>query len=252
MEMKIHATAREMAEAAAVEGAAALQGAIAEHGSARLIAATGAAQFHFLTTLTAMPGIDWKKVELFHLDEYIGMANDHRASFVRFLRERLVSKTGIEKTHFLDGTANPADTIERITAELRKRPVDVAFIGIGENAHLAFNDPPAQFETTESFLVVELDQACRQQQFGEGWFPTFADVPQTALTMTVPEMLRARKIIAIVPEARKAAAVAACFEGDVTPMAPASILRNHAATSLYLDRESASLLTAPTIAKYTA
>jgi glucosamine-6-phosphate deaminase len=250
MQMKIYGTRQQLAEAAAQEGAKALREALATKGTARLIAATGAAQFEFLDALLALPGIDWAKVELFHLDEYLGIDDRHPASFCRFLRERLIEKAGIEKTHLLDGTASPEETIRKVTHELRKSPVDIAFIGIGENGHLAFNDPPADFETDEAFIVVELDKACRQQQFGEGWFPSLEAVPTKAISMTVKQILAAKQIVAIVPDLRKAQAVADCFNGGISPQHPASILRTHGSASLYLDSAAASLLKPEVISNY--
>src|SRR6184192_1385639 len=162
------------------------------------------------------------------------------------LLDHLIKKTGVAKYHLLDGDADPAEVVRRVGKELTSAPIDVAFVGIGENGHLAFNDPPADFETEEPYLVVNLDEACRRQQMGEGWFATLEDVPRTALSMSVRQILKAQEIICIVPEARKARAVAACFEGEVSPSAPASILRTHPRCTVYLDKESASLLSSNT------
>jgi glucosamine-6-phosphate deaminase len=232
-----------LASAAAAEAAATLESAIAQRGYARIIAATGAAQFEFLEQLTKTPGIDWRRVEMFHLDEYLGLPVSHPASFRKFLRERLIDKTGITRMHLLDGERDPLAVIAEVTSEIRKAPIDIAFVGIGENGHLAFNDPPADFETQEAFIVVTLDEACRRQQLGEGWFKSFDEVPRQALSMTVREVLKATQIIAIVPDTRKAEAVAKCFNKQISPMAPASILRTHPNALIYLDRNSASLLT---------
>jgi glucosamine-6-phosphate deaminase len=239
---------REMAKMAAEQAASILREAIQRQGNARLIAATGAAQFDFLDVLTTLPGIEWPKVEMFHLDEYIGMPESHPASFRRFLKERLINKTGITKHHLLNGEEDPATVIRATSAALSAAPIDVAFVGIGENGHLAFNDPPADFETEEPYLIVNLDEACRRQQLGEGWFPTLEDVPRRALSMSIRQILKARQIICFVPDARKANAVKACFDGEITPMAPASILRTHANTTVYLDKYSAALLRPATLA----
>jgi glucosamine-6-phosphate deaminase len=239
---------REMAKVAADQAASALRRAIQEQGKARIIAATGAAQFEFLEALTSLPGIDWKRVDMFHLDEYIGLPASHPASFRRFLQERLIQKTGITNHFLLHGDQDPAEVIRSTSQALRASPVDVAFVGIGENGHLAFNDPPANFETEDPYIVVELDEACRRQQLGEGWFPTLADVPKRALSMSVRQILKARKILCIVPDARKAKAVKACFDGEITPLAPASILRTHPDTTVYLDQYSAALLNPATLA----
>jgi glucosamine-6-phosphate deaminase len=233
---------------AAEQAASILREAIQKQGNARLIAATGAAQFDFLEVLTNLPGIEWPKVEMFHLDEYIGMPESHPASFRRFLKERLINKTGITKHHLLNGEEDPASVIQDTGAALNAAPIDVAFVGIGENGHLAFNDPPADFETEEPYLIVNLDEACRRQQLGEGWFATLEDVPRRALSMSIRQILKARQIICFVPDARKANAVKACFDGEITPMAPASILRTHANTTVYLDKYSAALLRPATLA----
>ena len=239
---------REMAKMAAEQAASILREAIQKQGNARLIAATGAAQFDFLEVLTNLPGIEWPQVEMFHLDEYIGMPESHPASFRRFLKERLINKTGITKHHLLNGEEDPASVIQDTGAALSAAPIDVAFVGIGENGHLAFNDPPADFETEEPYLIVNLDEACRRQQLGEGWFATLEDVPRRALSMSIRQILKARQIICFVPDARKANAVKACFDGEITPMAPASILRTHANTTVYLDKYSAALLRPATLA----
>jgi glucosamine-6-phosphate deaminase len=193
-----------------------------------------------------MPEIEWKLVEMFHLDEYIGLALAHPASFRGYLLKRLINKVGITRYHLLNGESDPESVAREVGAELARAPIDVAFVGIGENGHLAFNDPPADFETEEPYLVVQLDEACRRQQMGEGWFATLADVPRTALSMSARQVLKADEIICIVPDARKAPAVAACFEGEISPKAPASILRTHPRCTIYLDKDSASLLTSAT------
>ena len=206
--------------------------------------ATGASQFEFLEALTSRPDIDWSRVEMFHLDEYIGLPADHPASFRRFLLERLIRPAGITRYHLLDGEADPAEVCERVGRALQSAPIDCAFIGIGENGHLAFNDPPADFSTDEPYIVVGLDAACRQQQVGEGWFPSIADVPSRAITVSIQGLLDSREIICIVPDARKAQAVRRCLEGPVTPDAPASVLQTHPDTTVYLDSASAALLKA--------
>jgi glucosamine-6-phosphate deaminase len=233
---------REMARVAAEQASAILRQTIQAQGKARLIAATGASQFEFLEVLTSLPGIEWPKVEMFHLDEYIGLPASHPASFRRFLRERLIEKAGIKKYFLLDGEQDLAEVIRRAGQALLSAPIDVAFVGIGENGHLAFNDPPADFETEEPYIVVNLDEACRRQQLGEGWFASLADVPQRAISMSVRQILKAKKILCIVPDSRKAEAVKACLEGEISPLAPASILRTHPDTIVYLDPQSATLL----------
>jgi glucosamine-6-phosphate deaminase len=235
-----------MSRAAARAAARSLRSAIEARGGARIIAATGASQFDFLDALTAAPGIDWPRVEMFHLDEYVGLPLAHKASFRKYLLDRLVHRAGITRVHLLDAEHDPARVAEAVGRELAGAPVDVAFVGIGENGHLAFNDPPADFVTERPYLIVALDEACRRQQVGEGWFDSIADVPSHAVSMSVRQILQAREIICVVPDARKAAAVHACVDGEVSPMAPASILRTHANTTLFLDRDSAALLSPAT------
>ena len=235
---------KSLSKAAADHAASAIREAISLNGNARIIAATGTSQFEFLDALTGAEGIDWSKVEAFHLDEYVGLSIAHPASFRKILLERLIEKTGIPKFHALDGERDPAAVIARVGREVASAAIDVAFVGIGENGHLAFNDPPADFETEQPYLIVSLVDACRQQQVGEGWFADISQVPTQAISMSIRQILKSKKIIAVVPEARKARAVKACFEGPVSPMAPASILRSHPDATVYLDRYSASLLTA--------
>jgi len=232
-----------LAQAAAQQAAAAIGRALAERGQARIVAATGVSQFEFLEALTTAPGINWENVELFHLDEYVGLPITHAASFRKFLLDRLVSKVGIRKLHFLDGDVpDPGQVARQVGDELAAAPVDVLFAGIGENGHLAFNDPPADFETEQPYLIVKLDDACRRQQVGEGWFANVAEVPHQAISMSVRQILKAREIVVVAPEQRKAQAVKASLEGEITPLVPASILRNHENTTMYLDKDSASVL----------
>jgi len=189
-----------------------------------------------------MPGIEWPRVEMFHLDEYVGLPASHPASFRKYLLERLIQRTGIRKYHFLEGDGDVPKAVRMVAAELVAAPIDVAFVGIGENGHLAFNDPPADFQTEEPYLIVDLDEACRRQQVGESWFAELSQVPKRAISMSVGQILKSKEIIAVVPEARKAQAVKSCFEGEISPLAPASILRTHAHATVFLDKESAALL----------
>ncbi|MBS1808432.1 MAG: glucosamine-6-phosphate deaminase [Acidobacteria bacterium] len=243
MNTKIFDNKISLGQAAAEQAANAIRQAIATNGKARIITATGASQFEFLEALTKASDIDWARVEMFHLDEYINMPITHPASFRKYLLERFIEPTGIQTHHLLDGEANPAEVCAKVGALISAAPIDVAFVGIGENGHLAFNDPPADFETEEPYLIVNLDEACRRQQFGEGWFPTLEDVPQQAISMSIKQILKAREIICVVPDTRKAEAVKACLEGSVSPLAPASILQTHSNTTVYLDQASAALLT---------
>jgi glucosamine-6-phosphate deaminase len=231
-----------LGRAAAHRAATILRDCIARAGQARIVAATGASQFEFLQALTAAPGIDWTQVELFHLDEYLGLPISHPASFRRYLRERLIDRVGIVRSHLLDGERDPALVLPPVARAISAAPIDVAFVGIGENGHLAFNDPPADFDTDEPYLVVNLDQACRRQQVGEGWFARLEEVPERAISMSVRQILRAQEILCIVPDRRKAEAVRATVTGAVTPLVPASALRNHPRATLYLDPDSAALL----------
>ena len=237
-----------LARAAAHEAASRIREAIAARGHARIVAATGTSQIAFLDQLTRETDLDWSNVELFHLDEYVGLPEDHPASFRKYLRERLIQPAGIVRYHLIDGSADPIDVCAKLGRQIAAQPIDVAFVGIGENGHLAFNDPPADFETEQPYLVVRLDDACRRQQVGEGWFKTIDDVPERAITMSIRQILKARAIVAVVPESRKSAAVRICLEGEVSPMAPASILRTHDDTMLFLDEESAALLRRDTLA----
>ena len=242
MIVRVHGDKVRLGQAAAKTAAVAIRKAISEKGLARIIAATGASQFEFLGALVKMPGIDWSKVELFHLDEYAGLPVTHPASFRRYLLDRLIGPAGIATTHLLDGEGDLKAVCRDTGRELNKAPIDVAFVGIGENGHLAFNDPPADFHTTEPYLVVHLDEACRRQQVGEGWYASLDEVPTQAISMSIPQILKAKKILCIVPDARKARAVRACIEGVITPMAPASALHRHADVEVFLDPESAAQL----------
>jgi glucosamine-6-phosphate deaminase len=244
IEARIYDAKITLGEAAAGHVAGCIQAAIRERGQARVIFATGASQYEFLAALVHKTDVlDWSRVTAFHLDEYLGLPEDHPASFRRYLRERLFDRLPFGAVHLLDGTApDPQAEADRYSALLAEGPVDLACIGIGENGHLAFNDPPADLETSALVHVVTLDEACRQQQVGEGHFATFADVPTQALSLSIPAILKAKKISCVVPDQRKAAAVQCALEGPVTPDCPASALQRHGHTLLYLDRASASSL----------
>jgi glucosamine-6-phosphate deaminase len=236
-----------LGRAAAEQAAIAIRRAIAERDHARIIAATAASQLEFLDALTKAPGIDWTKVEAFHLDEYIGLPITHPGSFRKMLMELLVTKIGIPKYHLLEGDASdPSVVVRDVGQQLASAPIDIAFLGVGENGHIAFNDPPADFITEDPYLIVNLDEACRRQQVGEAWFADISQVPTRAISMSPSQILKAREILAVVPDQRKAQAVKACFEGEISPMAPASILRRHPNATVYLDSNSASLLS-PTL-----
>jgi glucosamine-6-phosphate deaminase len=243
MLLKVFNDRASLGKAAAEQAAAAIRRAIAERGQARIVAATAASQLEFLDALTKTHDLDWRKVEAFHLDEYIGLPITHPGSFRKMLLEQLIQKTGIAKYHLLDGdTPNPSEVVRRVGRELSSASVDIAFLGIGENGHIAFNDPPADFNTEAPYILVTLDEACRRQQVGEAWFADISQVPKQAISMSVRQILKAKEILAVVPDARKAQAVKACFEGEISPMAPASILRKHPNATVNLDKHSASLL----------
>lgn len=231
-----------LAKAAAAEAAQLIRAAIEARGQARIVAATGTSQYEFLEELAAVPDIDWGRVELFHLDEYIGLPPDHPASFHRYVCERILARLPIDRAWLLDGLADPQQTCKRVGMAISMVPVDVTFVGIGENGHLAFNDPPADFDTDEPFLIVNLDEQGRRQQVDEGWFATLDEVPKTAISMSIRQILKSRAIVGVVSGARKAEAVKLCFEGEIHPLAPASALRLHENATVFLDRDAGSLL----------
>ena len=245
MHIKTYTDRLTMSRAAARHAARVMNEAIAARGEARIIAATGASQFDFLEALTASPDIDWQAVEMFHLDEYVGLPINHPASFRRYLLERLIDKTSIPRFHFLDADHDAAGAAARVGRQLSSAPIDIAFVGIGENGHLAFNDPPADFETDEPYILVTLDAACRRQQAGEGWFASVDEVPPQAVSMSVRQIMKSKEIVCVVPDGRKADAVKATLDGPISPEVPASILRTHPSATLYLDRDAAAGL-APT------
>jgi len=241
MEVSIFETKAALGAEAARKGVELISKVLKEKGKANIILATGASQFEMLGELVKAK-MDWSKVTVFHLDEYIGIPESHPASFRKYLNERFVSLVSPAAFHAIDGEADPEKECGRLGRIIKKHPVDVAFVGIGENGHLAFNDPPADFDTKEPFILVDLDEACRQQQMGEGWFPSLEDVPLLAISMTIRQIMKSNTIICSVPDERKARAVRNTLEEPVSPLVPASILTTHQEASLYLDRRSASLL----------
>ncbi len=236
-------TKEEMGAAAAAAGIAGLRDALSGEGTASFIVATGASQFEMLDQL-AKADLPWNKLTGFHLDEYIGLPIAHGASFRKYLWERFVSQLPLPPAafHFLDGEGESEVECDRVGSLITSRTIDVAFVGIGENGHLAFNDPPADFETERPYMVVNLDEACRRQQLGEGWFPDLESVPMQAISMSVQQILKSRTIICTVPDVRKAEAVRNATQGPVTPEVPASILQTHPDCHLFLDTAAASLL----------
>lgn len=240
----IYETVEIMGARAAELGAAAIRKAIAARGAANIILATGASQFSTLASLIKQPGIDWSKVTCFHLDEYVGMSDTHKASFRKYLRERFAQKVPNLK-EFVYVAADAADLkaeLARLSGRIKKQPIDVAFIGIGENGHIAFNDPPADFETEEPYIVVDLDEKCRLQQVGEGWFNGLADVPKQAVSMSIRQILKSAMIVCSVPDQRKATAVEMALNAPISPAAPCSVLRLHPDCYLMLDMPAASLI----------
>lgn len=241
--VKIFENKNELGKAAAESVAGRLNKTVAEKGFANLILATGASQFEFLEHLQKQK-IDWKKITVFHLDEYMGMSITHPASFRKYLKERILDKVQPKKVYYLEGDADDIEAeVKRYEELLKNHPVDIACIGIGENGHIAFNDPPvADFNDTKLVKVVELDEACRKQQLGEGWFPTFDDVPAQALSLTIPAIMRCKHINCVVPDERKAEAIHNTLNAEVSTNCPATILRTHSDTILYLDEGAASKL----------
>jgi glucosamine-6-phosphate deaminase len=243
MEIDVLASKAEMAQVAAAKAAELLKGAIAYKGHATFVAATGASQFEFLDHLTSAPGIDWSRTTMFHLDEYVGLPETHPASFRRYLKGRLIEQVHPGEVHLIQGDVpDPQAECERLNRLISNHEVDVAFVGIGENGHLAFNDPPADFQVQDPYIIVDLDKACRRQQLGEGWFPSLEDVPRRAISMSIKQIIKSRSIICTVPDRRKAQAVHDCFTGGVSPLHPASILRRHEQAYIFMDADAASLL----------
>ncbi|MFM9029557.1 MAG: glucosamine-6-phosphate deaminase, partial [Opitutaceae bacterium] len=229
MRIQIHDNPVSCGVAAAAEAAGVLRSTLAERGRAEIIVATGASQFETLRALTREPGIDWARVRAFHLDEYVGLPETHPASFRRYLRERFLEKLPV-RPEFIPVRGDAGDLaseLARLAALISGVTIDLCLAGIGENGHLAFNDPPADFETTDPYLVVDLDEACRRQQLGEGWFGRLEEVPRRAVSMSIREVLRARRVIVTAPDLRKAVAIQAAVEGLVTPACPSSALQNH-------------------------
>ena len=241
MEIIIEKDKAELGRMAAMQGARFINEAIEKRGTANIILATGASQFEMLAALQE-EDVDWKRVVGFHLDEYIGLSISHPASFRKYLKERFVDAVPLNRFYYIDGEKDPDKECARLRDIIGDHPIDVAFIGIGENGHLAFNDPPADFDTESAYISVTLDEACRKQQMGEGWFDRFEDVPERAISMSVKQIMKSGALICTVPDLRKAAAVKKCVEGPVTPGLPSSILQRHPRTWLYLDHGSASEL----------
>ena len=239
MVIHVYKTPEEMGAEAAQLIAQKLNAAIAQKGEARLLLSTGASQFEMMDALTRMP-VDFSKVTMFHLDEYVALPVTHIASFRKYLQERFVDKVPLKEAVFVNGEGDVEANIAGLTARIKEAPIDVGVIGIGENGHIAFNDPPADFDTEASYKVVNLDERCKRQQVGEGWFATVDDVPKQAISMTVKQIMACDSIVSVVPHAVKAEAVKNTLEQDVTNLVPATILKTHSDWSLFLDSESAA------------
>lgn len=246
MDIRKFDSPRQLGEAAGKDAALHIREAIEKNGSANIILATGASQFETLNQLIKEENVDWSKVVMFHLDEYIGLPVTHNASFRKYLQERFLAKVPpLKAAYLVNGETDPVTECARLGQLIATHPVDVALVGIGENGHLAFNDPPADFETDAPYIIVELDEPCRKQQMGEGWFPSIEDVPEKAISMSVKQILRSKYIICSVPDERKALAVKNTVEQPVSNLYPASILQTHPACTCYLDKMSAGLLSTP-------
>lgn len=233
----------ELGQKAGSIGAELIRKAIRNQGFANIILATGTSQFETLNQLLAEKDIDWTKVTVFHLDEYLGLSITHPASFRKYLLERFFNHVPqLGAYHLIDGEKDPAAECKRLSTLIQNHPIDVAFVGIGENGHLAFNDPPADFDTETPYIVVDLDQACRMQQLGEGWFPSLEAVPTQAISMSIRQIMKSKTIICSVADRRKAQAVKDCLEGEITKLHPASILQSHPDTYVILDDYSSSML----------
>lgn len=243
MNIEIKKDAVELGQAAGKKAGELIRRAIAERGSANVILATGTSQFETLNQLIREEGINWREVVMFHLDEYIALPDTHPASFRGYLKERFLSKVPpLKAAHLINGETNPEAECVWLGDLIEQFPIDVALVGIGENGHLAFNDPPADFDTEEPYIIVNLDEACRRQQYGEGWFPKIEQVPTQAISMSIKQILKSKHIICSVPDARKAEAVKNCVKNPVSNLFPASILQTHPDCTLYLDKASSGKL----------
>lgn len=250
MEINVLKNPSELGKSAGRAAAELIRENIADKGYANIILATGTSQFETLNQLIAEQDIDWSKVTMFHLDEYIDLPVTAKASFRKYLKERFLDKVpALKSVYLVNGENDPEAEVERLGDLISVHPIDVALVGVGENGHLAFNDPPADFDTEQPYLIVELDEQCRQQQFNEGWFNTIEEVPERAISMSVKQILKSKHIICSVPDSRKALAVKNSLEKPVDNRYPASILQVHANCSYYLDEASASLLSADILAK---
>lgn len=242
MKLSISQTSQQMGALAALQVQQLICQAVQRQGEARIMVSTGQSQFEFFESLVTLD-IPWEKVDIYHLDEYVGLPISHKASFRKYLKERFVDLIGSKRMHYISGEGDTVQVIREITASILEKPVDIGIIGIGENGHIAFNDPPADFDTTASFHVVKLDAKCRAQQVGEGWFASVEEVPQYAISATVHQIMACRNIVSVVPHAVKAQAIYDTLTApEITNQIPATILRQHSNWFLYLDADSAAML----------
>ena len=239
MQIHIKETAEHSGYEAALASKKILDEAIAAQGNARIVLSTGASQFAFLEHFVKLD-IKWDKIEMFHLDEYIALPESHPASFRKYLKERFLKYVNVKEAYLVNGEVDPQEELQRLNEEISKAPIDLALIGIGENTHIAFNDPPADFDIEVPYKVVTLNDTCKQQQVGEGWFATLDDVPKKAITMSVKQILKSKHIISVVPNQAKAAAIANTISKEVDRNYPATILKTHANWQLFLDKNSSS------------
>ncbi len=249
MKVSVFNNSEALGIAAAAYSAEILNKCIRDKGKARLLLSTGASQFDTIKALLEEK-VDWSKVEMFHLDEYVGITEEHPASFRKYLKERFVSKISLKQVHFVNGEGNVSERIEALNREISKEPIDIGLIGVGENAHIAFNDPPADFNIEDPFIVVNLDEGCKKQQVGEGWFPTIDDVPKQAISMSVKQIMKCETIVSCIPYKVKAKAVKKMLEQEITNLIPATILKNHASVSVFLDEDSASAVDEDVLAQF--
>lgn len=249
MKLVVSKTKEELGKKSAEHAAKVIADAIVKNGSARILLSTGASQFPFFTEFVKMP-VEWDKVEMFHLDEYVGISEEHPASFKRYLLDRFVNVVNPKKAHLINGGENPEETIKELTKLINEKPIDLGMIGIGENAHIAFNDPPADFNDTRAYKVVTLDERCLQQQIGEGWFKNVDETYKQAISMTAPQIMKCKTIISVVPYAVKADAIYNTLTRELTPDVPATLLKEHADCTVYCDSESSAKLTDEIIKTY--
>ena len=249
MKLIVKNTKEELGRASALHAARLICEAIEKQGYARILLSTGASQFPFFEEFVKMD-IDWSRVEMFHLDEYVGISCDHPASFKRYLLDRFVNKVALKNAHLIDGRKDPEETIAALTELLNEKPVDLGLIGIGENAHIAFNDPPADFHDNRAYKVVILDERCLKQQVGEGWFESVEETYKQAISMTCSQIMKCKAIISVVPYAVKAEAIHKTLTSPLTPDVPATLLKQHCDCTIYCDSDSAAMLTPETVEKY--